>query len=155
MGANVLKLSLSRSNHAVWNDLFVGLLLPKVFAGNLKFFSWYRLSDTSLDTIWRAELSLCRFLSASSDCCRWFQIIFISWLFFDSDCFFAYTRLWVTSTWVYQRQKCSLLIFDLFGFLFRRLLRRRCKSFNINAQKPTFYSGAVVYFTLANLLGSQ
>ena len=44
------------------------------------------------DLIWRAELSLCRFLSASY-CCRWLQIVFISGLFFDSDCFFDYTRL--------------------------------------------------------------
>ena len=31
-------------------------------------------------------------------CCEWLQIIFISALFFDWDCFFEYTRLWVTST---------------------------------------------------------
>ena len=69
-------------------------------------------------------------------------------LFFDSDCFLDYTRLCVTSAWFYPR-KCSLLIFDLFGFLVRRLLRRHCKTFNINAQKPKFYSSTVVYFTLA------
>ena len=39
-----------------------------------------------------------------------------------------------------------------FGFLFWRLLRRHCKIFNINAEKPKFYSSTVVYFTLANLL---
>ena len=44
---------------------------------------------------------------------------------------------------------------DLFGFLFRRLLWRHCKTFNINAQKPKFYSSTVVYFTLADLLGNQ
>ena len=53
------------------------------------------------DLIWRAE-SLCRLLSPSC-CCRWLQIIFISGLFFDSDCFFEYTRLWVTSAWFYPR----------------------------------------------------
>ena len=30
-----------------------------------------------------------------------------------------------------------------------------CKSFNINAQKPTFYSSTIVYFTLPDLLGSE
>ena len=34
---------------------------------------------------------------------KWLQIIFISSLFFDSDCFFDYTRLWVTSAWFYPR----------------------------------------------------
>ena len=37
-----------------------------------------------------------------------------------------------------------------FGFLFRRLLWRHRKTFNINAEK--FYSRTVVYFTLADLL---
>ena len=58
-------------------------------------------------------------------------------LFFDSDCFLDYTRLCVTSAWFYPR-KCSLLIFDLFGFLVRRLLRRHCKTFNVNAQNLSF-----------------
>ena len=147
----VLKLSLSRSNHAVWNDLFVGFLLPKVFAGNWKFFGWYRLSVT----IWRAELSLCRFLSASSDCCRWFQIIFISGLFFDSDCFFDYTRLWITSAWLYPRWSVPCLFSTCLDFFFGGSWEGNCKSFNINAQKPKFDSSTVVYFTLADLLGSQ
>ena len=47
------------------------------------------------DLIWRAELCLCRFQFASY-CCRWLQIIFISGLIFDSDCFFDYTRLCVS-----------------------------------------------------------
>ena len=34
----------------------------------------------------------------------------------------------------------------------RGLLRRHCETFNINAEKPKFYSGTVVYFTLADLL---
>ena len=39
--------------------------------------------------------------------------------------------------------------------LFRRLLWRHCKTFNINAGKPKFYSSAVVYFTLADLLETK
>ena len=97
------------------------------------------------DLIWRAELSLCRFLSASF-CCRWLQIIFISGLFFERDCFFDYTRLWVTSA-----IKVFLAYFRLVWISFSRLLRRHGKSFNIKAQKPKFYSSTVVYFTLAAL----
>ena len=55
------------------------------------------------DLIWKAEsVCLCRFQFASY-CCRRLQIIFISGLFFDSDCFFNYTRLCVTSAWFYPR----------------------------------------------------
>ena len=68
---------------------------------------WYVYKDL----IWRAELCLCRFQFASY-CCRWLQIVFISGLFFDSDCFFDYTRLCVTSAWFYSRKKCSLLVFN-------------------------------------------
>ena len=32
---------------------------------------------------------------------------------------------------------------------------KHCKTFNINAEKPKFYSSTVVYFTLADLLGDQ
>ena len=70
----------------------------------------------------------------------------ISGLFFDSDCFFDYTGLCVTSAWFYPRWTCSLPIFDLFGFLFWWLLWRHCKTFDINAQKAKFYSSTVVYF---------
>ena len=47
---------------------------------------WY----VNKNLTWGAELPLCRFLFASY-CCRWLQIIFISGLFFDLDCFFDYT----------------------------------------------------------------
>ena len=86
------------SRHAaVWNDLFVGYLLPKAFeifrlVGTL----WYVYKDL----IWRTEL------------CGWHQIIFISGLFFGSDCFFDYTMLYVTSTWFYPLCKGSLLVLD-------------------------------------------
>ena len=60
--------------------------------------NWYVYKDL----IWRAESCVCRFQFASY-CCRWFQIIFISGLFFDSDCFFDYTRLCVTSAWFYPQ----------------------------------------------------
>ena len=71
-----------------------GFVVPKVFAGNLKFFGWYGLSDTFTKT-WSGGLS-CRFLTASY-CCRWLQIIFISGLFFDSDCFWKVISLCITS----------------------------------------------------------
>ena len=48
---------------------------------------WYVYKDL----IWMTDLCLCRFQLASY-CCRF---IFISELFFDSDCFFNYTRLCV------------------------------------------------------------
>ena len=80
---------LNRSIHAVWNDLFVAFLLQKVFViFRLAWTIWYVYKDLN----WRAELCLCRFQFASY-CCGWLQIIFISGLFFGSDCFFDYTRL--------------------------------------------------------------
>ena len=49
---------LNCSNHAVWNDLFVAFLLPKVFEiFRLVWTIWYVYKDL----IWRAELGLCRF----------------------------------------------------------------------------------------------
>ena len=90
---------LNRSNHAVWNAFFVGFLLPKVFEiFRLVWTIWYVYKDL----IWRAELCLCSFQFAS-DCCGWLHINFISGSFFDSDCFFDYTRLCVTSAWFYPR----------------------------------------------------
>ena len=90
---------LNRSNHAVWNDLSVGFLLPKVFEiFRLVWAIWYVYKDL----IWRDKLCLCRFQFASY-CCGWLQIIFISGLFFGSDCFFDYTRLCVISAWFYPR----------------------------------------------------
>jgi len=86
---------LNRSNHAVWNDLFVAFLFPKVFEiFRLVWTIWYVYKDL----IRRAELRLCRFQFASY-CCRWLQIIFISG-FFGSYCFFDYTRLCVTNAWL-------------------------------------------------------
>ena len=69
----------------------------------LTFFGWYGLSDT-LTRTWSWGLN-CLFvvLLFSSYCCRWLQIIFISGLFFDSDCFSDYTGLCVTSAWFYPR----------------------------------------------------
>ena len=87
---------LTRSNHAVWNDL-VGFLLPKVVEiFQLVWTIWYIYKHL----VWRAELYLCRFQFASY-CCGWLQIIFNFGLFFDSDCFFSYTRLYVTGAWFY------------------------------------------------------
>ena len=74
---------LNRWNHVVWNDLFVGFLLPKAFEiFRLVWTIWYVYKDL----IWRTEL------------CGWLQIIFISGLFFGSGCFFDYTRICVTRT---------------------------------------------------------
>ena len=42
-----------------------------------------------------------------------------------------------------------------FGFLFRRRLRRHCKIFNMNAEKPKFYSSKAVYFALADFLDTK
>ena len=90
---------LKRSNHAVWNDLFVVFLLPKVFEiFRLVWTSWYVYKAL----IWRAELRLCRFQFASY-CCGWLQIIFISGLLFGSGCFVDVSRLFVTGTWFYAR----------------------------------------------------
>jgi len=89
---------------------------------------WYVYKDL----IWRAELWLCRFHFASY-CCRWLQIIFSSGLFFDSDCFFDYTRLCVTCAWfthdksvpflfstpqVRSQQVRSLPVNDISGMLY-------------------------------------
>jgi len=93
---------LNRSNHVVWNDLLVGFLLPPA--------KDYLIRLRRLN-LYRAELCLCRFEFASY-CCGWLHIIFISGLFFDSDCSFDHTRLCVTSAWFYTRQKCSVLVFD-------------------------------------------
>jgi len=79
---------LNRSNHDVWNDLFVAFLFPKVFEiFRLVWTIWYVYKDL----ICRAELCLCRFQFANYGCGR-LQIIFISELLFGSDCFFDYTR---------------------------------------------------------------
>ena len=80
------------------------------------------------DLIWRAE-SLFRFLSTSY-CCRWLQFILIS------VC--SLIRIVSSSTpgsgslvhgFTHDKSVPCL-------FLFRRLLQRHCKSFNINGQKP-------------------
>ena len=52
----------NRSYHAVWNDLFVGFLVSKVFEIlRLVWTVWYVYKDL----FWRAELCLCRFQFAS------------------------------------------------------------------------------------------
>ena len=90
---------LNRSNHAVCNDLFVTFLLPEVFEIlQLVWTIWY----VSKALMWRAGLCLYRFQFAGY-CCLWFQIIYIYGSFFDSVCFFAYTRLCVTNAWFYTR----------------------------------------------------
>ena len=38
---------------------------------------------------------------------------------------------------------------SVISFLFRRLLSRHCKTFNVNAEKPQFYSSTVVHFASA------
>ena len=58
---------------------------------SLKFFCWYGLSDMFTKTWSGGLICVCRFQLASY-CCRF---VFISELFFDSDCFFNYTRLCV------------------------------------------------------------
>ena len=75
------------------------------------------------DLIWRAELLLCRFLSAKY-CCRWLQLVFISGLFFDSDCFFDYTRLWVTSAWSVPTTKVFPTYFRLVWISFSAALAK-------------------------------
>ena len=67
---------------------------------------WYVYKDL----IWRAQLCICRFQFASY-CCGWFRIIFISGLFFGSDCFFDYIRLIVRG---FTHDK-SVLIKSLFS----------------------------------------
>ena len=61
----------------------------------------WTISCVNKDLIWRAESCLCRF-QFGSYCCRWLQIISMSRLFFDSNCFLDYTRL-CHSAWFYQR----------------------------------------------------
>ena len=90
---------------------FVGFLIPQVFEiFRLVWTIWYVYKDL----IWRDELCLCRFQFASY-CCGWLQIIFISGLFFGSDCLFDYTSLCFTSAWFYPQWKCSLLVFDTYS----------------------------------------
>ena len=64
----------------------------------LKFFGWYGLFDTFTKTssVGLSSLSLpvCQLLFWMA------QIIFISWLCLDLDCFFDYTRLCVASAWL-------------------------------------------------------
>ena len=76
---------------------------------SLKFFGWYKLSDTFTKT-WSGGLSFVFVVfsqpafvldsskSFSFPSCSLIQI-----------CFFDYTRLCVTSAWFYPRSKCSLL----------------------------------------------
>ena len=52
--------------------------------------------------------------------------------------------------------KLFLAYFRLVWISFSAALAKiHCKTFNINVQKPKFYSSTVVYFTLADLLGHQ
>ena len=74
------------------------LLLPLFEILWLVWTIWYVYKDL----IWMAELCILSF-PVCQLCCRWLQIIFISGLFFDSDCFLDYTRLCVTSAWFFPR----------------------------------------------------
>ena len=52
-------------------------------------------------------------------------------------------------------QNNALSLLDFFFGGFSEDIVRHCKTFNINAEKPKFYSSTVVYFTMADLLGNQ
>ena len=100
-GCNHLNRSTKRSFQTMMFEMifFVGFLLPQV--SKILRLLW-TIWDVYKDLIWRTALCVCGFKFAIY-CCRWLQIIFISGLFFDSDCFFDYTRLCVTSAWFYPR----------------------------------------------------
>ena len=106
------------------------------------------------DLIWRAELSLCRFLSASY-CCRWLQN------YFFPGC--SLIRI-VSSTTPgsgslvhgFTHDKSVPCLFSTcLDFFFGCSSEDIVRVFNMNAHKPKFYSSTVVYFTLADLLGNQ
>ena len=90
---------LNRSNYGVWNDLFLGFLLPKIFEHfSAGMDSLIRLQRLDLEG-WVVALSfpVCPLLLWMASNLFQFR------LFFGSDCFFDYTRLCVTSAWFHPR----------------------------------------------------
>ena len=69
-----------------------------------KFFGWYGLTDTFTKT-WSGGLS-CLFVASCLPAIvvdGFKSFSFLSCSLINSDCFFEYTRLWVTSAWFYPR----------------------------------------------------